>query len=232
VRPALHNVVVRTRLGLAAGVVVVVAVLAVLLRPPITNPALAHELIRMERESLNAQVRFDGPPGQFQLSDLPDALRQRVDDAREINQRNKLRLEEIMDQHGWPRERAVGREGAHAAMRILQRSDGDAAFFSNALSLIEKAGADDTPDFARLVDRIAVSANRPQTYGTMWTCFDGEVVPMTPIKDEANLDARRRSVGLGPYAEEIGGGPKFAVCGFDEPTDGSESTVIEPRPQR
>jgi hypothetical protein len=212
--------------GVVAVVVVVVAIFAVLLRPPISNPALAHELIGMERESREAQVFFGGPPGQIQLGDLSAALRDRVSDSTEIHKRHTARLVEIMAKHGWPTEKAVGREGAFAAMNILRRSDGDSAFFTNALSLIARAGADDTPEYAQLVDRIAVTSDQPQTYGTQWTCRNGEVSPQTPIKDRANLDARRRRVGLPPYATDVGNGGKFAFCGD---VSGEAPVTIQPR---
>ncbi len=209
----MQNDVVRKQVGIVAVVVVVAAILAVLLRPPIANPTLAHELIGMDRESQSAQVSFSGPPGQFRFGDLDAALQERLTDATAVYRRHTARLVEIMADHGWPREKAVGREGAHAAMNILRRSDGDARFFTNALSLIAQAGADDSPEYAQLVDRIAVTSDQPQTYGTQWTCRNGEVSPQTPIKDRANLNERRRRVGLPPYESDVESGGKFAFCG-------------------
>ena len=51
-------------------------------------------------------------------------------------------------------------------------------------------------NYAYLHDRIAAAEKRKQRYGTQ---FEG-LEPM-PIEDEANVDARRREVGLEPMSE-------------------------------
>ncbi|HYC58747.1 MAG TPA: DUF6624 domain-containing protein [Thermoanaerobaculia bacterium] len=51
-----------------------------------------------------------------------------------------------------------------------------------------------------LVGTKASGEGLPQVYRTQFHQVDGEWVPR-PIEDEANVDARRKSVGLGPLAE-------------------------------
>lgn len=54
---------------------------------------------------------------------------------------------------------------------------------------------------AYLTDRVAMNEGRPQIYGTQISDVkDGEGVPW-PIADPQQLDARRASVGLPPFAE-------------------------------
>ena len=53
---------------------------------------------------------------------------------------------------------------------------------------------------AYLTDRVLVAEGQPQRYGTQFYTDKGELKPR-PIEDEANVDARRKEVGLPPLAE-------------------------------
>ena len=55
---------------------------------------------------------------------------------------------------------------------------------------------------ATSVDRVRVSEGKPQVYGTQFHEVDGVWVPQ-PIEDEANVDARRKNVGLPPLATAL-----------------------------
>jgi hypothetical protein len=117
-----------------------------------------------------------------------------------VRQRQSARLKEILDAHGWPGWQLVGRDGANAAWIIAQHADHDVAFQKRCFALLERAvgaGDADPMDLAYLTDRIAVNEGRKQTYGTQ---FNEHCKPQS-IEDEANVDARRRSVGLGPLSE-------------------------------
>lgn len=58
-------------------------------------------------------------------------------------------------------------------------------------------GDADPQNYAYLYDRVAVAENRPQRFGTQ---FGPDREPR-PIEDEANVDARRKAIGLGTMAE-------------------------------
>jgi hypothetical protein len=55
---------------------------------------------------------------------------------------------------------------------------------------------------AYLTDRVLVADGKPQRYGTQFHSVDGKLQPR-PTEDPANLDARRKSVGLPPMAEYV-----------------------------
>jgi hypothetical protein len=63
-------------------------------------------------------------------------------------------------------------------------------------------GEVDITDVAYLTDRVCVNRGRGQLYGTQFTQEDGKHIPRT-IEDEANIDARRAEVGMGPLSEQI-----------------------------
>ena len=109
-------------------------------------------------------------------------------------------MKELVATVGWLGRSLVGRSAANAAWCLVQHADHDVAFQKHCLPLIEQAVAagEAEPDHAAyLYDRIAVAEQRPQRYGTQYGA-DGKP---QPIEDEANVDARRASVGLEPLAE-------------------------------
>jgi hypothetical protein len=64
------------------------------------------------------------------------------------------------------------------------------------------AGEVNITDVAYLTDRVCINRGRGQLYGTQFTQEDGRHIPRT-IEDEANIDARRAEVGMGPLSEQI-----------------------------
>lgn len=114
------------------------------------------------------------------------------------------RLEEILDEHGWPTISLVGEDGADAAWTIAQHADLDPAFQARALELLRAAAAagEASPgNLAYLEDRVAVAQGRPQTYGTQIRCADGAAEPATPIEEPGGVEARRAAAGLEPLAD-------------------------------
>ena len=116
-----------------------------------------------------------------------------------IDKQTTMYMKAVIDKHGWPGYKLVGRDGAHAAWILVQHADLDPAFQRRCLELLEQAGAAhdaSPPGYGYLYDRVAVADKRPQRYGTQF--MDGKP---QPIEDEANVDARRKAIGLGTMAE-------------------------------
>ena len=118
-----------------------------------------------------------------------------------IDDNNRRRMKEIVDEHGWPGISLVGKDGAQAAWLLVQHSDADHEFQKTCLKLIEELPAGEMPKQASayLTDRILVAEKKPQRYGTQ---MDGEFHPK-PLEDPANVDKRRAEVGLPPLDEYI-----------------------------
>ncbi len=109
-------------------------------------------------------------------------------------------MKEIVAQHGWPTRSLVGKDGAAGAWLLVQHADLDVPFQKLCLAKMEplvKTGEVEPKNWAYLVDRVAVAEKRKQVYGTQ---FDGQRRPR-PIEDEAHVDERRKSVGLGTLDE-------------------------------
>jgi hypothetical protein len=217
------------RVAIVAVVVVVAAALSLLIRPPIKEPALSHQLIAMQRAWEGEAVNFRGGPGQrFSIADLPDDLQSQFEKSRDIDQENVDALRPLLERFGWPTKKLVGREAVHAAMSVVQRA-ADLAFKEFAIGLMQKAGADDNEEYARLVDQIAVMKGEPQTYGTQWTCEDGDARPVTPVKDPDQAAARRASVGLEPY-EKFARQFCFRSLGGEDGPPTTDPYVVTVRP--
>lgn len=202
---------VRTRPAVVAVVVVVAAFVALLIRPPITEPGLAHELIRMERDDNEFQGAgpgrgFFGAARRITLGQDDDALEYNARRAR-----HAARLKAIIEQYGWPTTKMVGREGARSALRQLDRL-AEPTYVGRVIPLVLDSG-ERSQEVARIVDANAISQQRLQTFGTMWTCKDGVPEPEVGIRDARNVDARRRQFGMQPIEPERRQLVKFGFCG-------------------
>jgi hypothetical protein len=116
---------------------------------------------------------------------------------------NIVWLKAYVTQWGWPTVAQVGPEAVQGAFLIVQHAVQDTSFMRAMLPAIEAAhrrGELKGGDVAMLVDRLEVKAGRPQLYGTQLSLHNGRWV-FDLIADSANVDARRRKMGLPPLAE-------------------------------
>ena len=167
------------------------------------NPGLRDELLAMMAEDQAVRTGV-APPGDERTAEELFAAWPQVDAD------NALRMGEILDEFGWPGWSLVGEDGALAAWVLIQHADFNLDLQKRGLAMMRAAvEADDADpsDLAYLIDRVLVAEGKPQLYGTQLGADEnGELVPRTPIEDEANVDARRAEMGLGTleaYYEEF-----------------------------
>ena len=106
---------------------------------------------------------------------------------------------------GWFDIRRFGAAADQAAWLIVQHADGDPNYQAYAATILEgkvKTGDTDPRNFASLSDRIAVRAGQPQRFATQMECVDGEWLAPN-IEAPEGLDARRKSMGLPPYDQQV-----------------------------
>ncbi len=118
---------------------------------------------------------------------------------------NATRLNSIIDIHGWPGIALVGIEACRAAWLIAQHAISTPQLQRKFLLHLERAAEhNDVPakQLAWLGDRIRFNQGRPQQYGSVldWD-ENGELC--CEIEDAANLDNRRKAVGLPAYADDL-----------------------------
>jgi hypothetical protein len=134
---------------------------------------------------------------------------------------NRDWLKTIVERHGWPGKGLVGTDGAHAAWLLVQHADLD--FQRDCLRRMEQCpdGEVATIDLAYLTDRVRLAEGKPQIYGTQIEIKEGRWQP-SRVEDPANLDRRRKEIGLPPIAEylkqaeEVYGPPSQAADNPDE----------------
>ncbi len=151
-------------------------------------PKIAHEL----------KVMVDNDQDMRKRSETEDYWDETTD------AKHTARMKEIVAEIGWPTLSKVGAEGASNAWLLVQHADHDVDFQEQCLQLMQgsPAGEVDITNIAYLTDRVCVNRDRGQLYGTQFTQEDGKHIPRT-IEDEANVNARRAEVGMGPLSEQI-----------------------------
>lgn len=122
-----------------------------------------------------------------------------------VDSANTRWLRTVVARDGWPTRARVGADGVNAAFLLVQHADHDTTFQAWVLPhLVQAFRAGEIPgqDVALLTDRLASARGVPQEYGTQTAFQDGRIV-VKPIRDSAQVDARRATMGLPPMAEYL-----------------------------
>jgi hypothetical protein len=160
---------------------------------PVKNEALKRELLEMYKE--DQAVRAPLTEGRQLTEDLARAISAR-DEA------DTKRLNEIMDEYGFPGVKLVGLDATRAFVTMLLHSP-SLELQKRALPHVERAvRRREIPpdDFAMLTDDVLDHEGKPQLYGTNFK-FVGDKVALQATQDPARLDERRRKLGLPPIRE-------------------------------
>jgi hypothetical protein len=156
------------------------------------NEPLRAELLRMVEEDQAARKSGD-PSAKDPQYEAKIA---------EVDKRNEKRMREIISQFGWPGRSLVLEDGAGAVSTLMQHMSHP--FQKECLPLLEasvKNGEANAQAFAYLTDKVLVGDGKKQLYGMVGRYSeDGGIVPL-PIEDAANVDKRRKAIGIEPLAE-------------------------------
>jgi peptidoglycan/LPS O-acetylase OafA/YrhL len=144
------------------------------LRPPVRRLSLrlvftaAALLILVVGFMLGYREVGRDPALSFKLAALQKA------DAQASAQGTEL-IDDVVAERGWPGKSLVGRRGAKAAIEIVR--EGDLAFRTRALDLMEQAGKDevDPADVAKL--QAETQKDRAEIEAAGLTCRDGKLAP-------------------------------------------------------
>ena len=111
---------------------------------------------------------------------------------------------EVLDDYEcWPGWKLVGTDGAEAAWLIAQWAIDDVGLQRRCLEMLEVAVACNDADpvhFAYLADRVRMNDGRDQLYGSQFVLGAGGELEAWPVDDLAAVDARRKRLGLPPFA--------------------------------
>lgn len=115
------------------------------------------------------------------------------------------RLWDILDDcEAWPGRRLVGEDGEAAAWLVAQQEIEDVELQRRCLELLEVAAAlgdADPVHYAYLCDRVRMADGRTQLYGSQFVRDEHGCLVAWHLDDLAKVDARRRRLGLEPFAD-------------------------------
>ena len=182
-------------------------------KPQVKEPGLRQEILA--RASKDQQLRIKI----FTQGSLKPSAED-LQRLHEVDRDNRDYLKKVIARHGWPGKTLVGEDGAHMTWLLVQHADADLPFQKRCLDLLKaavKQGEATAIDLAYLTDRILAAEGKKQRYGTQLAEKEGKLI-LKPVEDEANLDARRKQLGLPPIARYI--------------QDASRIYELNPRPDR
>jgi hypothetical protein len=122
-----------------------------------------------------------------------------------LHNRNAHILNEIIETIGYPTIEKVGKEASEAAWLVIQHSIGRPNFMKKCRDLLEKAVSEhkaNPQNLAYLTDRIAIFEGKLQLYGTQFDWDDNGALSPQPFDDLAQVNKRRKSVGLNTLEEQ------------------------------
>jgi hypothetical protein len=138
----------------------------------------------------------------IKMSERDQAMRKSRQWDSSIDIANTRRMQEIVQQIGWPTKSKVGAYASDMAWLLVQHAGHDRDFQKQCLALMKELPEDEVKatNIAYLEDRVRVGEGRLQVYGTQFfTDEQGNFGPH-PIEDAVNVDQRRKKVGLGTLA--------------------------------
>jgi hypothetical protein len=114
-------------------------------------------------------------------------------------------LNEQLRDIAWFDVPTYGAEADSNAFFLVQHADRSPEFQRAVLSALVHLPPEKTSrrNVAFLTDRVALNSGKPQLYGTQGRCSMGGDWKPSDIQDEANVDDRRREMGLGTISERI-----------------------------
>jgi len=172
-----------------------------------TDPRVRELLRRAARDQLlrngwdAASQPWPEPPTAGALSRFNSRLGQQVC---LIDTENTEWLKADVAAHGWYRISVHGETASRAAWLMAQHADRDRPFQHEVLALLEplvETGEVSLSNYAYLYDRIAVSEDRPQRYGTQGLCVAKGVWAPNALEDPEQVEALRDKARIGSLAD-------------------------------
>ena len=118
---------------------------------------------------------------------------------------NLIKVENIIEEHGWLSTEEVGRNANSALFLVIQHADMETQVkYLPVLRKAVKEGDARPDDLALLEDRVALKQGKRQIYGSQ-IGIDQETGEyyVSPLQDPDNVNKRRAEVGLAPIEDYI-----------------------------
>jgi len=123
---------------------------------------------------------------------------------RKLNEQNLERLEEIIEEYGWPKQSEVGGMAAGTVFLVIQHADLETQ--KKYLPIMTEAANNNEAQWsslAMLIDRINMREGKPQIYGSQIRGNDDGTMEVYEIENPEYVNQRRAEVGLGPIEDYV-----------------------------
>jgi hypothetical protein len=188
------------------------------LRAALTKRMKAEQDARNDLQKLSPANRALTPADQAKAE-----VKEVLERMERVDKDNLAWLKGVVAGKGWPTKSMVGPDGALGAFLIAQHATTDLEFMNACLGHLKAAyvaGEAEGQWVALMTDRLLILREKKKhLYGTQLTAMGGRLVPQ-PIEDEANVDARRKELGMPPlahYLELVNGGRPAKPAGGKTP---------------
>lgn len=118
----------------------------------------------------------------------------------EIGAGNFDRLQQLLQQKGWPNYSKVGKLAADALLLAINHHESDAVreMFIDRIKAACLAGEGSCMEYAKIQDRILVNKGEPQIYGMQFRYGKDRKLEPFPVENPEFVDQRRKAIGLEP----------------------------------
>ena len=167
---------------------------------PPTHPELRIELLKMFIDDQNCRGNLmQSVIQKFGLEDYEPNEGGMV----EVDRKNRIRLQEIQEEYGFPTAAMVGKEGMEGVFLVIQHAGNDKEWQRSQLPNVKAAferGELEGQHYALLYDRVMLGQGEKQRYGTQIIDIDPitKEVVLDSLEDPDNLDQRRMELGMSP----------------------------------
>lgn len=141
-----------------------------------------------------------------------DSIQKLQDSEKQTFDRHIPIIKNIYSHFGYPTNKLVGQVSSSHFFTLIQHSDSEPKFQSSILPTLKKLsrkGKVSKKDYAYLYDRVQRNTGGMQLYGTQLSYDDkgnlfdssNKIIYPKDLTDPANVDKRRKKIGLGPIEE-------------------------------
>jgi len=165
------------------------------------NPT-TQALLDMRQKEQTLQAKIDEASDQFGDE---QALFELDEQQQKMHVAHMAKLEELMGSAGWISSKEYGKTACEQALTIMKNSPGERLeAHLDVLLNAAKTGEANPAEVAYIHDKVLMHQGKKQLYGTQIAFNEKKGInDVYPIQDEANVDARRAEVGLGPLADAL-----------------------------
>ncbi len=159
-------------------------------------------LLGMQKKEQNLQAKIDATSDQFGDE---EAMFKLDEQQQTMYETHFTELEKMLEANGWISSKKYGSEVSGQALSILKKAPAEKLekHLDMVINAYEKGEANSV-DVAFIHDKVLMHKGQEQLYGTQIAFNpDKGINDVYPIKDETNVNERRKKMGLEPLEDAL-----------------------------